>query len=153
MLKIDSLLVLIFFLLLNSCNKADIVCPDTQSYDLKLSLIQKREQSVINIKIYNPDLGSFTTDKDLPFLVSIPVNVTTDSTVFFLDFTLKDSTIKTDKIMFNYKKITCMKYPKCGFVMKYEITDSLSTKNYIDSVSWVNNLINIDNELNLEIYY
>jgi hypothetical protein len=129
------------------------VCPDTQSYDFKLSLIQQGDLQVDNIKIYNPKLGSFVTDKELPFLVSIPVDVTSDNTSVLFDFTLKDSSVVTDTIIFKYNKTTCMEHPQCGFVMKFEITDSLATHNHIDSVSWKNNLLDEDNELNLEIYY
>lgn len=153
---VSSLIVVLIIISTIGCNKADVVCPDTQAFDFKISFTKEIDTSSTRLEIYHHDVGSFTTDQDLPFLVSIPVDVTSDSTSFYIDFIYENDSVlivKTDTIMFTYLKSNLIKEYECGFVMEFELTDSLNTYNHIDSVSWVNNLINEENELNLEIYY
>lgn len=139
-----------------SCNEAEVVCPDTQAYDFKLAVINNSDDTATSVDIYHPDVGKLNASEELSFLVSIPVNLTSDSTSFFIDFIYQQvtlTTIITDTIMFKYLSNSSMNYQECGFILDFELTDSLYTQNKIDTAFWVNNLINDENELNLEIYY
>lgn len=134
----------------------EVKCPDTQAFDFKISFLKQIDVESTSLKIYHPKVGTFTTDEELPFLVSIPVDVTSDSTSFFIDFIYDDGitqVIKTDTITFSYLSNIYLHHQECSFVMNFTITDSLATKNHIDSVSWINKYINEENELNMEIYY
>ena len=155
-LTVFSFIVVFFVVSAISCNKPDVVCPDTQVFDFKVSFLKEIDTTSTRLEIYHPDVGSFSTNQALPFLVSIPVNVTSDNTSFYIDFIYEgenDTIIKTDIISFTYITNNYIGHYECGFVMKFELTDSSYTTNHIDSVSWVNNLINEENDLNLEIYY
>jgi hypothetical protein len=133
------------------------VCPDSQSYDFKLGLTNKTDTVTNEIKIYNPKVGSFSTNEAMPFFVSIPVNIASDSTVFYIDFMhVRNDTIfkkETDTIAFTYTSSVYQEYQECGFIMNFNIKNIYVSKHHIDSVAWLNNKIDKDNERNLEIYY
>ncbi len=144
-------------LLIIGCNSEEPVCPDTQSYDFKLGLTKVSDTVSNELKIYNPEVGSFSTNEPLPFYVSIPVNITSDSTVFYIDFMyVRNDTVfikKTDTIAFTYVSDVYLNNQECGFVMTFDIKNIYVSKHHIDSVTWLNNKIDEDNERNLEIYY
>ncbi len=156
MLKTIStyLLVTILIFWITSCNQADPICPDTQSYDFKLALSKVGDTTSTRIKIYHPDIDSLNADNNFPVLINIPVNVNSDSTIFFIDF-INDTTKtrETDTIAFTYTKNTYLKHSECGFIMDFAIDSIYMTFNHIDSAFWINSFINEDNERNLEIYY
>jgi len=138
-----------------SCTQEDVVCPDTQLYDFKLILENKFDTSINRIKLYHPDLeDSIATEAKLPTLVNIPVNLNSDSTAFYIDF-IDDSTGTriTDLIAFTYTNNSHLNNQECGFVMEFEIIKGYTSDNKIDSIVWINNKIDEDNEGNLEIYY
>ena len=121
---------IITILLLLSCNKETPVCPDSQSYDFKLGLTNKTDTVTNEIKIYNPKVGSFSTNEAMPFFVSIPVNIASDSTVFYIDFMhVRNDTIfkkETDTIAFTYTSSVYQEYQECGFIMNFNIKKSVS---------------------------
>lgn len=140
-----------------SCNQADPVCPDTQAYNLKVAFYKSTDSTTNRLKFYHPNLpDSLETDNSLSPLVNVPVDPSSDSTAFYIDFIIENDSVnsrETDMISIIYTSNLFLDNQECGFIMDFEITDGYYSQNAIDSVSWVYNLINEDNEINLEVYY
>ena len=152
-LKILFVSALIIFI---SCNKADPVCPDSdkRTYDFKLAFSRIKDSTTTQLKIYHPDLDTINTENKFPELLSIPVDMNSNVTEFYIDF-INDSTktTTTDTITFTYEKNIYLNYRECGFIMDFIIDSIYGTSNNLDSAKIVNKYINEENELNLEIFY
>lgn len=138
-----------------ACNQADPVCPDTQAYDFKLLLKKVADSTSTRIMIYNPDADTIDTEKNFPELVSIPVNINEDSTIFYIDF-INDTAPEfnvTDIISFSHTDSLYVNSQECGYIMEFTITNVLCGYTHIDSVYPINIKINEDNVGNIKIYY
>ncbi len=141
---------------MSGCEKAKPVCPDSPAYNFIVSFYHVYDSTVTRLKVYNPDMDvdSLTFKEGLSPTVEVPVNITTDSTVFFIDF-IDDTlnTVTTESLAFTYDKNIYLNEQQCGVLIDFELKNIYASHSIIDSIAWINKYINKDNEGNLEIYY
>jgi len=89
--------------------------------------------------------------------VEIPVNITSDSTLIYIDFIYSTDTtpeIKvTDYIAFTTTNHTYMDELECGIVTEFKIKRKYYSENHIDTAILNYDLINSENVNHVEIYY
>jgi len=150
--------ILLYFIItvgllwLGACNKSEPVCPDTQTFDFKLSLFREIDVTTTRLKFYNAN-DSIVSEDNFPTLLSVPVDLNADSTTFYIDFINDTLPTVTDKITFTHSGNIYLHDQVCGFIMEFKINSISTSKNKIDSAAWKNDQINAENESNLEIYY
>lgn len=154
----NTFILLAFALLaLGSCNKVDPVCPDSQSYDFKLLLKKSNDTTSTRILIYNPDADTLNVEEKFPELVSIPLDLNANITTVYIDFindTVPDLKV-TDTINIAYTDSLYLNSQECGFIVafKFDTTFSSISRHNIDTVFFINDMINEDNEGNIKIHY
>jgi hypothetical protein len=146
-----------------SCNTEDTICPEEQISQFRIAFNNTIDSTTnlytlyitlptdsgwVNDTIYN----SSTT----PGYIYLPVDITADSTWFFIDFsTITDSSsiTVTDTISYTYTRIPILDNLECGFTMEFPIDTFYYTKHNLDTAILSNKQINSDNVNHVEIYY
>lgn len=158
MRKILFAIIALSFAFWYGCNQADPICPDTQSFDFKLILHKVSDSTSTRVLIYHPAMDTLNPDDKFPELISIPVNITLDSTVFYIDF-INDTAPEfnaTDSIWFYQVDSLYLNDQECGFITEFKINIDPTMGSYfsrIDSAYFTNSYLNADNNGNFEIFY
>ncbi|MBI9069681.1 MAG: hypothetical protein JEZ09_20460 [Salinivirgaceae bacterium] len=166
------LLAIFIAIISAACTTNETVCPDYQTPKLQIAFFQSDSDTanfmgvrILNTETYLNDSSELNDtiyyNIDFPSLIQIPLNNATDAIALVFDLfhvEVTDSTItplieKFDTLFLKYNSNVILKDLDCDFYMEYLITDTLCSRNEIDSIAFTNKDINADSETNVEIYF
>lgn len=154
---------IVFSLTFISCNNVETTCPDEQISQFRLGfnkdinddinyytlyLTIPTDSGTINDTIYKSDID--------PGYIYIPVDITSDSSSFFIDFSIvtdTSTTTYTDIIAYTYSRTPILDNLECGFTMEFQIDKVYYTTNLIDSAYITSKAINTEKVNHVEIIY
>lgn len=136
------------------CTEETTSCPDTDVPYLRLSFVNSGI-SLDTAIIYNELLGDYFYNSDTaPGTVEIPLNLNSDTTYIDFEFMYADSAVVfRDRIYFVYEHSIQTEDIECGFYTTFELNEILATTNSIDSIYFLDSVINSYENIHAEIYY
>ena len=162
---IQIIIVLVSSFLLSSCNTKDTICPEEQISPFRIGFKRTIDSTTNNYVVYltlPSESGSINDtiyhSATAPGYVYLPVDITSDSTWFYIDFIYynkadSSTLIKTDTISYTYTSEPILNNLDCGFSMEFKLDTFYYTNNHIDTAFLKNKLINSDKLNHVEIYY
>ena len=101
-----------------------------------------------NFTLYGEGIDSLLYDgKNSVTRFSFPMDMNALSSTMILQ---ADSLI--DTLIINYAVVPALVSYECGFTNTFEMSGLTYTRHFIDSISLINNIANLDNEENLKIF-
>jgi|GEM_PF-3683760 hypothetical protein len=155
-------LVILFLItstiIFQGCNNSGVKCPGNSISPFRLGFNRTKDSISNHFNVYSPLLtDSIYNSNTEPSSLEFPVNITSDSTLIYIDFIYStDSTPEvkvTDIIAFSSTSHSYMEELECGIVTEFRIKRVYYSDNHIDTVIFTYNQINSENVNHVEIYY